>query len=198
MATDLEAIVRSLAAFYPFEGKAVVTVGAGGGQLIEVARPARRVVAVDPDPAAMERLARRARDRGLAEKLTLLTSEWLATEPEGDVVFFEFCLHEMAEPGRALDHARRIAPEVLVADHAPGSPWEWLGAEERGVEAAWAEVESRAPRRRLDVRAFQRFADFEELRARLEGEGPECHRRLERYRGTSPIEIEMPYRLALI
>jgi len=47
MAADVRAIVANLAEFYDFGSKVVVDVGAGGGQLVEFARPARRVVAVD-------------------------------------------------------------------------------------------------------------------------------------------------------
>jgi ubiquinone/menaquinone biosynthesis C-methylase UbiE len=198
VATDLSQIVTNLREFYDLADKTVVAVGAGGGQLVEYTRTVRQVIAVDRDAAAIERLAARARDSGLAEKFTLVTSDFLDTEPCGDVVLFEFCLHQMAEPERALEHARPLAPDVVVLDHAPHSEWSWCAAEEAMVAAAWRAVGGRAVRRQRDVEAVQRFADFAELESRLSGQGPESRGRIEKYRGQTAISIPMPYRLALL
>jgi hypothetical protein len=198
VATDLPAIVRNLGAFYPFDGRTVVAVGAGGGRLIGYARGARHLVAVDPDRAAMHRLASAAKPLGLGERLTLLDEDWLDARATGDVVLFEFCLHAMRDPGLALDRAREAAPDVVVLDHAPGSPWEWLAAEDGAVDAAWAAAEARGIARSVEVLALQRFEDFDKLEARLKGQGAECHRRLVPWRGRGPIEIEMPYRIAQV
>jgi SAM-dependent methyltransferase len=198
MATDLDQIVSSLTGFYDFVGKAVVAVGAGGGQLAEYARHARCVIAVDRDGAALDRLALRSGERGLADKFVLLQGDLLALRPGGDVVLFEFCLHEMEDPDRALAHAARLAPDVLVIDHAPGSRWEWCAAEEHGVDAAWAAVARRPIRRALDVEAFQSFAGYAELEAKLAAQGPQSLERITAYRGQTAIAIPMPYRLALV
>ena len=32
----------------------------------------------------------------------------------GDVVYFEFCLHEMDDPAKALIHAKSLAPDIVV------------------------------------------------------------------------------------
>jgi SAM-dependent methyltransferase len=198
MATDLDQVVGSLTGFYHFAGKTVVAVGAGGGQLAEYARETRRVIAVDRDGAALEHLAMRSDERGLADKFVLLHGDLRALRPSGDVVLFEFCLHEMEDPDRALAHAAGLAPDVLVIDHAPGSRWEWCAAEEDGVEAAWAAVARRPIRRVRDVEAFQRFGDYAELEAKLAAQGPRSLERITTYRGHSPIAIPMPYRLALV
>lgn len=198
MATDLGRIVASLGGFYDFGGKTLVAVGAGGGQLIEYARPARAVVAVDKDETAIRRLEARAGERGLSDRLTLVTADFLETRPSGDVVLFEFCLHQMPEPRRALDHARRLARDVLVLDHAPGSRWSWCAEEDRLVEAAWKAVAEATVRRLQDVDATQEFRDFAELEARLSAQGPVSRERIAPYRGRTPIAIPMPYRLALL
>jgi methyltransferase family protein len=198
MATDLDAIVRSLIGFHDLRDKTVVAVGAGGGQLSEYARTTRQVIAVDRDEAALERLRACAAERGLADKFTPLSGDLLAVSPRGDLVLFEFCLHQMAEPERALDHAAGLAPEVLVIDHAPGSLWEWCAAEEAGVEAAWAAVGRRTVRRQLDVEGVQRFQDYAELESRLAAQGPKSRERIAAYRGQFSISIAMPYRLALL
>jgi len=104
----------------------------------------------------------------------------------------------MADPARALEHAARLAPDVVVIDHAPGSPWSWAAAEEDAVEAGWRAVSRRPVRRLLDVEAVQRFDDYAALEARLAFRGPKCLERLGRYRRDGPIAIPMPYRLALL
>jgi predicted RNA methylase len=71
MTTDARQIATNLAAFYDFQGRTAVDVGAGGGQLIDYARGARKVIAVDSDPAALARLAERVRERGLDETFVL-------------------------------------------------------------------------------------------------------------------------------
>jgi methyltransferase family protein len=198
VATDLESIVRELTSFYDVADKKVVVIGAGGGQLVEFVRPARQVIAVDRDVAALERLAARLEERGLAAKFTRIPSDVLEVCEPGDVVYLEFCLHQMPDPGRALEHAATLAPDVLVIDHAPGSPWSWCAAEERPVEAAWQAVERRAIRRLHTVLGEQRFPDHAALAARLSAQGPLSLERIGVYRGRTPIAIPMPYRLALL
>ncbi len=198
MATNIPQIVANLAAFYDFSDKTVVSVGAGGGQLVEYARPARRVIAVDQDEAAMRRLAARLRECGLVDRFTLVTGDFLAVRPSGDVVLFEFSLHEMAEPERALSHARELAPDVLVIDHAPVSRWSWYAAEEGSVEAAWKAVERESIRRQENVEGFQSFHDYAELEAKLAPQGPKSLERIGIHRGKKAISIPMPYRLALL
>src|SRR5258708_675064 len=114
VATDLDEIVRNLTSFYDFTGKTVAAGGAAGGQLAESLRAACGVIAIDRDEAALERLLVRARERSLAERFTLVPHDLLAVHPRGDVVLFEFCLHEMSDPQRALGHAAGLAPDLLV------------------------------------------------------------------------------------
>jgi SAM-dependent methyltransferase len=195
---DTRQITSTLAAFYDFSGRTVVDVGAGGGQLVEFARDARSVIAVDRDPAALGQLETRLRAAGLAERFTLVERDLQDVIAAADVVLFEFCLHQMPDPARALAHGRMLAPDVVVIDHAPGSPWSWLAAEEEQVDRGWRAVEAHSVRRRRLVVASQRFADHGELAARLAGQGPESALRLRAYRGQTPIAIAMPYQLALI
>ncbi len=198
MATDLRGIVLDLVGFYDLADKIVVAVGAGGGQLVEYARATRQVLAIDRDAAALQRLAERVAASGLAGKFTLLAGDLLELRPAGDVVLFEFCLHQMAEPARALAHARALAPDVVVIDHAPGSPWSWCAAEDAQVDAAWKAVERAAPRRQQDKQGVQDFAAYAELEAKLWAQGPRSLERIARHRDQLPISIPMPYRLALL
>jgi SAM-dependent methyltransferase len=196
--TDTRQIASTLAGFYDFSGRTVVDVGAGGGQLVEYARGARAVIAVDRDGAALVQLRVRLHESGLAERFTLVEQDVLEVTATGDVVLFEFCLHQIADPARALAHARTLAPDVVVIDHAPGSPWSWLAAEGEQVDRAWQAVEKGPVRRRRLVLGSQHFAGHAELRARLSAQGPESALRARAYRGRSPIAIAMPYQLALV
>jgi SAM-dependent methyltransferase len=198
VATDTRKIASALAAFYDFADRVVVDVGAGGGQLVEYARPARAVIAVDRDAAALARLAGRLGECGLAGKFTLVESDLLDVATRADVVLLEFCLHEMPDPERALLHARTLAPDVVVIDHAPGSPWSWLAAEGDEVDAAWRAVADHGFRRQRLVVASQHFADYGELEAKMAGQGPESLRRLRSHRGRTSIAVSMPYQLALL
>jgi hypothetical protein len=200
MATDIERIVQTLLEFHDFSGRTVLAVGAGGGQLVDYGRPARRVIAVDKDEAAVERLVEAVRQRGLADKFAAVHSDFLALPPRAgvDVVLFEFCLHEMPLPGRALEHARLFARDVVVIDHAPESPWSWFAGEDGDVERCWTAVGAFPIAKRHDVPAFQRFRDFAELEARLAEQGPLSRARIGALRGQEPIVIPMPYRLLLL
>ncbi len=198
MATEIQQVVHNITAFYDFAGKTVVCVGAGGGQLVELARPAGRVIAIDKDATALARLASRLFECGLTDKFTILEGELLGLRPHGDVVVFEFCLHEMADPDRALVHPGSLAPDVLVFDHAPGSLWEWYAAENEQVETAWKAVERRAIRRQQNFEAVQRFPDYAALEARFASQSPENLKRISRLHGQRDLAIPMPYRLALL
>ena len=197
MATDARKIAEELAGFYEFGGRSVIDVGAGGGQLIDSTAGARKVIAVDNDAAALARLADRVRDRGLDEVFVLVNQDFLELSATAEVVLFEFCLHLMTEPGRALAHARALAPDVVVIGHAPGSPWSWSAAEDRGVEAAWQAVEEVGIHRQRDVTALQHFGDYAELEAKLASCAPESLVRIQAHRGKTNITIRMPYRMAL-
>ncbi len=198
LATDVGEIARRLASFYDFAAKTVIDVGAGGGQLVEYARPAARVMAVDRDLAALERLGVRLRELRLSEKCELIADDLLEVRAQGDVVLLEFCLHEMAAPDVALAHARKLAPDVVVIDHAPGSPWAWYAAEDGGVEAAWNAVARERVRRQEDVQALQLFADYAELEVKLSANLQVSRDRIHAHRGEQAISIPMPYRLALL
>ncbi len=198
MATDIAAVLANLLRFYDFDGKTMIAVGAGGGQLAGYGAVARRVLAVDRDGAALAVLAERATALGIAERFVMLEADFLSVARLADVVLFEFALHEISDPGAALDHARTLAPDVVVIDHAPGSPWSYVADEAEKVAASWAAVEARGVRRREGREAVQRFASHDDLLRKIEGQGAEAVRRAERWRGSAAIEIAMPYAIALL
>jgi ubiquinone/menaquinone biosynthesis C-methylase UbiE len=198
MATDIKAILDNLLSFYNFDGKTVVAVGAGGGQLIEYARPARRVIAVDSDARAVETLRTRIRAAGLDGKCSALESDFEEVTAGGDVVLFEFCLHEMANPCRCLRRARRMAKDVVVIDHLPDSEWSFYAAEEDKVRSGWDAVHVCQARIRAVFQATQRFRDYAELLEKVQVQGEESVRRIQPFLREKEIVLRMPYGIALL
>lgn len=198
MATDVGRILDNLLTFYDFGGKTVVAVGAGGGQLAGYGRPAKRVIAVDRDPTAMDKLKEASQRLGLNDRFEYWSGDFCTCERQGDMVLFEFCLHEMDDPAAALGRAMILAPETVVIDHAPGSAWIYYGAEEDKVERGWRVVEAFPIIRRSRYATEQRFRDFRELHEKVSPQGDESLRRIEKFRGQSNIVIPMSYALALI
>jgi SAM-dependent methyltransferase len=198
MATDIAAILRNLESFYDFADKSVLHVGAGGGQFIGYAANARSVLAVDPDPAAVALLETAIRDQGLEDRLTVLQREFESVEARVDIVFLEFCLHEMDDPATALLHARSVAPEILVLDHEPQSPWAWYTCETEKAERSWASVRRGPIVRESTFEAVQRFRDYSELHAKIRPLGAPALARIRKFEGRRDISIEMKYAVALL
>jgi len=198
MATDVAVIDRHLRDFYDFTDKRIISIGAGGGGLLEYARHARFVVAVDHGEAALDRLITRVRQDGLASRFFMFRGDIRSVHFTGDVVLFEFSLHEMPACHRSLQHASCLARHIVVMDHAPGSPWSWLAGEENGVDQCWAAVRSAGVVRQEDVEASQSFDDFAEVKRRFARRGPTSQERIAELAGATSIVIPMPYRLALL
>ena len=198
MPTDLGLIIGNLTAFYDFSHKIVVHVGAGGGQLIGYAAACQQVLAVDKDAAAVRRLQQEIAEQGLEEKVSVVTGDFELLDLRGDVVLFEFCLHEMHAPHVAIEHARAMAPDVLVLDHLPESRWSWYANEAEAMARAWEAVTATGIRRRQSYQAVQRFTDSSELRAKFSRLGEESLRRIAAFHDRTAIEIPMPYGIALL
>jgi SAM-dependent methyltransferase len=198
MAADYQRMIRNLLEFLDFSGRAVITVGAGGGQFIEYGRSALKVLAVDQDRAALEVLRERLAQAGLADKFTLVHAEFLKFRESADIVLFEFCLHEMPDPSAALIHAMTLAPAVVVMDHWPGSEWAYIVAEEDKATAAWTAIASSRPERTVSFETSQLFRDYEELRQKVHVQGERSLARIERFKGLSDFSIPMTYGLALL
>jgi len=198
MATDYKKIVEDLLAFYDFRDKTVVAVGAGGGQLIEYGRPARKVIAVDNDAPALEKLRENLKAAGLESKFDPVLCDFNRAALTGDAVLFEFCLHELPDPSAALRHAKELAPDVVIFDHGPGSDWAFFTAEENKVLMSWRAVEGHPIRERRFFRAIQAFKTYEELYLKVKGQGETSLGRIEKFRDKIDIAIPMIYEMALI
>ena len=198
MATDIEAVERNLSAFYDFRGKVVMHVGAGGGQLIGYSVITKSVLAVDLDGEAVSRLETSVRERGLSNKFKIEVADILSISTEADVVFFELCLHEMPDPGRALRHARSLAPEILIIDHHPDSRWAWYILETEKARRSWEAVRELDVVREKSYDAEQHFSNHSELLAKVEVMGDLAVERITEFIGKSDITIKMKYTIALL
>jgi predicted RNA methylase len=198
MATDIDAIVSNIRSFHDMSGKAIIHVGAGGGKLIGYADGARSVLAVDPDPDAISQLMAAIERLDLEELFTVVQGEFESVDERADVVLFEFCLHEMEDPEAALLHARSLAPEVVVVDHAQESRWAWYACEEQKSARSWAAVGRLPVIREASFEAVQHFKDYTELLSKIEILGEQAVARIAELSGRDDIEIEMGYAMALI
>ena len=167
--------------------------GAGGGQFLDLYRDAARIVAIDSDPAALRQLESAVAARGLADRFDLVRADFFEVTRCAEIVVFEFCLHEMPDPAKALEHARALAPEALVFDHAPGSTWTWHAAEEDKVVRSTQAMEACGIRRRAVFHGEQRFRDYAELLDKVATQGPTAIERIAPYRERRDIVIPMKY-----
>jgi 2-polyprenyl-3-methyl-5-hydroxy-6-metoxy-1,4-benzoquinol methylase len=198
MATDIAAILKNIESCYDFTDKSVIHVGAGGGQFVDYAAKARSVLGVDPDAAAVEHLKAAVQERGLEDRYRVLQGDVRSVTTRADVVFFEFCLHEIVDPLTVLHHARTLAPEVLIADHAPRSAWSWHLCEAEKVLRGWAAVEKFPRALDQTFTGIQRFHDHAELLAKVQVLGECVIRRVRDFEGRRDFSIDMLYRVALL
>jgi tRNA G37 N-methylase Trm5 len=198
MAADVLAILKNILEFADFNNKTVIAVGAGGGQFAEYGKKARRIIAVDSNPEAMAALQKKVAIIGLNDRFEFHSGDFITFTLNGDMVFFEFCLHEMANPVLALAKAKSMAPQVVVFDHSPDSDWAYIVAEETKVANAWQAIQAQNSSRVQHFSCLQSFATFAELEAKVMPQGAVSLQRIEKYRGQKNFTIPMSYGLALL
>ena len=198
MATDVNVIIANLLSFYNFNNQTIISVGAGGGQFIEYARSAKKVYAVDNDRKALNRLNDNLIKTNLADKFTLIHNEFEQVNLTGDVVLFEFCLHEMEDAEASIIRALTMAPAVVISDHSPNSEWAFFVGEEQKVANSWKAVERFNLKKHQVYDSFQHFADYEELFQKVKGQGDDVIKRISKFANQSCFEIPMSYGFVLI
>ncbi len=198
MAADYKQMAQNIREFYSFSGKKVLAVGAGNGPLTDVVLESRKLIVIDKDPAAISQWQAKVIADGLQDRVDVIQADFCETSPRGDVVYFEFCLHEMNDPGQALRHALTLAPEVLVFDHLPDSQWAFHAAEEDKVRRSTGALAGFACTRRKAFRTEQRFPEYQQLVDKVSCQGEVALRRAERYRDAADIAIPMTYGLTLL
>ncbi|HEY4933878.1 MAG TPA: methyltransferase domain-containing protein [Terriglobales bacterium] len=198
MAVDLRELTENLLRFYDFRDKVVLFVGAGGRQLLDPSAGTRKLIAIDQDEEALNQLKSNIAEKEWQDCMEVIASNFDDVTLSADVVYFEFCLHEMDDPHKSLTHARTLAPDTVVYDHSPGSEWIFYGAEEDNVRDSAAAMQSFGIRRRQAFHAEQRFRDHAELLARIAGQGDLAIQRIQHLAGAADIAIPMDYEVVLL
>jgi len=198
LAIDYAKLTENLSRFYNFTGKVVLFIGAAGRQLLDPSTRVKKLVAIDKDAAALQQLKARIASESLQDSVEVVASDFGDVTVHADTVYFEFCLHEMADPEKALAHAKSLASDIVVYDHSTGSEWIFYGAEENKVERSSAAMERFGIRRQQKFLAQQRFATYAELLAKVGPQGSVAVERARRFDGANDIVIPMSYELNLL
>ncbi len=198
VAADYAKMSEDLRRFYDFTGKVVLFIGAGGRQLLDPGMPVKKLVAIDKDHGALRQLEEGIRERGLQSSVEVIASSFEEVAYSGDVVYFEFCLHEMDDPEKALAHAKLLANDIVVYDHSPGSEWAYYVVEEDKISRSYMAMERFGIRRRQVFNDEQRFANHTELLAKVGTQGAVAIERAQPFACSPPIVIPMSYELNLL
>lgn len=200
MATDYARMIRNLLSFYDFNGKAVIAIGAGGGQFVGYGHAPRRIVAVDQDAGALDELRDAVAKHNMSDKFEFVCGDFLTMDlsARGDVVLFDFCLHEMADPALALTRAGKLARDVVVFDHGRISEWAYYVVEEEKANRSWKALERFRMARHHEYSGEHRFKDHGELLAKVKVQGAVAIERIEKFKTRTDITIPLTYELALV
>ena len=198
MATDISKILNHLYEFYDFTNRIIITVGAGGGQIINYGHKSKNVLAIDYDKEALDKLKENLVKSGLENKFTLIHADFTLCHLQGDIVMFEFCLHEMEDPEISLKHALTMAPDIIVVDHWTGSEWSFIGNEEEKIIKGWETLKLFKLKKFQIFTTVQFFHDYEDLYQKVKPQGPTSIERIRDYIGKTNFTIPMSYAIALI
>ena len=159
---------------------------------------ARAVLGVDSDPVAVSHLKTAVQNAGLKDRFNVVQGRFSSVSARADVVFFEFCLHEMDDPAEALFHAQSLAPDVLVLDHTPESSWAWYTCEEKKTARSWRAARRLRIVHEASFKATQQFDSYPQFLSKVQVLGEQAITRSRRLSEQEEIRIEMRYALALI
>lgn len=198
MATDLIKMIENLLNFYDFDNKTVISIGAGGGHFFEYAYKTKHVIAVDIDVNGIESLRKVLIKEELLEKFTLVHSDFYDFKAEGDLLMFDYCLHEIENTNKAIGHALSMSHKVLINDHWPESEWAYIVDEDEKVRKSWKAINSINTHKITRFDTIQFFNNYAELYQKVKGQGEKTLRRIEKYKEKKDITIPMSYGMALI
>lgn len=199
MLTNISRIIHTIQSFYNFKNKRIIHVGAGGGALIEYATEAKNVAALDISQQALNSLVTKIENTPLQTIVHPQCIDFMHYHATADLVYFEFSLHETQSPKAALDHALTLAPEILIVDHQPDSPWSWATLETEKLHRSSAAINNYTLKKESTYEARQSFTSYEDLIKKVNGLGQECIQRIATFQNTiTPIDIAMPIGLKLI
>ncbi len=119
MSTDRTILTKALEQFYDFLGKRVIIVGAGAGSLLPPTSQFKQRVAIDQNAGALAALQAQFSVQKRSADIAFVVGTFEDLSLFADVVYLEFCLHEMQDPQHTLKVAKFLAPDVVVFDHSP-------------------------------------------------------------------------------
>ncbi len=198
MAADYARMSDELTHFYDFRDKVVLYIGAAGRQLLDPATTVERLIAIDKNVEDLRELKRKIEDTGLQDHVEVVGADFVDVRVKGDVVYFEFCLHEMDSAEQTLRHAKSLAPDIVVFDHSANSEWTYYGAEEEKVRASSETMERFGIRRREKFQGEQRFANYGELFEKIKSQGAVALERARPWVDARDFVIPMSYELVLL
>src|ERR1017187_7592141 len=132
------------------------------GRIFDPAIQTNKLIAIDRDTGMLG---------GMHASMDVVRANFEDVTVSGDVVYFEFCQHEMDDLRKALSHASTLVPDIVVFDHLPGSEWVFCGAEEDKVRRSAEAMERFGVRRRETFRTEQCFRDHAGLLAKVTVQG---------------------------
>lgn len=131
-------------AFADIEGGRVVELGAGVGANFRFLRPGATVVAVEPNEAMHEALARRAEEHGVALEIAGARAERLPlADASVDEVICSLVLCTVDDPAAAVAEVRRVlrpGGRFRFVEHVAAAAWSprrWL---QHGIRRPWSWV----------------------------------------------------------
>ena len=198
MVKDIQQVIDNLLNFYDFQNKTIVSVGIGGGQFLAYSQVAEHVIAIDNDLNALNKLEEKLVQNELLEKFTLIYSDFRDVNVKGDVVLFEFCLHEMDEAQKMLEYAKNMAKDIVVADHGTNSEWAYVADEKEKAEKSWLQVLNNSVQKITTYQAEQFFEDYSELFDKVKIQGENSIERIEKFKQCRKFIIPMEYTFALL
>ena len=146
----------------------------------------------------MEKLRESLKLSGLENKFTTVLEDFDRTALRGDAVLFEFCLHEMKDPEAAVKHAKVAGAGRHHLRPLAGLGVVLIAAEEAKVAASWQALMHFAMKKEQKHDTVQVFKDYQELYAKVKGQGETSIARIAKYKGKTDIVIPMSYGLVLI
>ena len=198
MVKNIQQVIDNLLNFYDFQNKTIVSVGMGGGQFLAYSKVAEHVIAIDNDLNALNELEEKLVQNKLSEKFTLIHSDFKDVKLKGDVVLFEFCLHEMNEAQKMLEYAKNMAEDIVVVDHGTNSEWAYVADEKEKAENSWLQVLNNSVQKITTYQAEQFFEDYSELFEKVKIQGKNSIERIEKYKQSRQFIIPMEYTFALL
>jgi ubiquinone/menaquinone biosynthesis C-methylase UbiE len=193
MATDIQQVIGNVKKQYKMDNRVVITAGAGGGQFVDYYETAAHIYGIEKEETAMAMLKNKIEEKGLEGKYECIQSDYFDIEIKGDVVVFEFSLHEMNDIKKAMEKGKKIAQEILIIDHSWKSEWITYVDEVEKVERVKEYIDRNKPKKIEHFSGIQKFKDYNELKEKVKIQGKKALDSIEKFMGQKNIKIEFGY-----